>query len=524
METQAESSKTGAARSMRPRKKRKSDLGAGGPNLEEDLARKEIAKRAPKKRARGKLAGLVDLPIDVLFEVFGHLHPYDLLKLARMTKEFRRLLMQKSAKSAWKAALDQVVGLPACPFEMIWLNVKGPIIEFMESMRVKRLAREHAQLVLDRKPSAIAAFRTYKNERLPLTDVMPEGLDFCEFPPVKAILEQPVDVTVDESSFTEIIPLIPELLTQWRSRLDKQLIELIKKEDAAMRGFRLTMSIFNDYYDDDEDISTPPPPLDEASLPDTLKLATTVFACGACSRSDHIDNSSSESADEVVEDYMFGFTTPDVNPFSYPHILGHRCLTRRNRPVWSWEPVPEPAKRLDNSQKVRRRWTTRPLRIDNRLGKCVEFIVNVAGLDPTTTTADDMDGRSDWFVCLTCVYLAIDDEDGPCKTTAYMWRDAVKYHGLLHGPNDPLWRKLDTEEIEAARDDYAASYSNKGEPIPSPLNSGEQSDRSWLCVHCRDTRAEIDSTELDLIKAHLQYEYVFSSFLCILLWKVIGFC
>lgn len=59
-------------------------------------------------------------------QIFGSLRPFDLLRLARTTKEFRRLLMHKSAISVWRTVLAQVPGLPECPpgmNEPQWVNL-----------------------------------------------------------------------------------------------------------------------------------------------------------------------------------------------------------------------------------------------------------------------------------------------------------------------------------------------------------------------------------------------------------------
>ncbi|THU96799.1 hypothetical protein K435DRAFT_754585 [Dendrothele bispora CBS 962.96] len=61
---------------------------------------------------RGKLEKLTEIPLDVLFEIFGYLTPFDILKLARTTKDLRRLLMDKSSTSVWQAARSNVPGLP----------------------------------------------------------------------------------------------------------------------------------------------------------------------------------------------------------------------------------------------------------------------------------------------------------------------------------------------------------------------------------------------------------------------------
>ncbi|KAK0196188.1 hypothetical protein F5146DRAFT_319327 [Armillaria mellea] len=85
-------------------------------------ARQKVVRRGRK----GALKGLIDLPLDVLLEIFGHLLPYDVLRLARLTKEFRRLLMHTSSRSCWRASLSNLPGLPD-PFpgmtEPAWVNL-----------------------------------------------------------------------------------------------------------------------------------------------------------------------------------------------------------------------------------------------------------------------------------------------------------------------------------------------------------------------------------------------------------------
>ncbi|KAK0226708.1 hypothetical protein IW262DRAFT_784144 [Armillaria fumosa] len=79
-----------------------------------------------RRGRKGALKGLVDMPLDILLEIFGHLLPYDVLRLARLTKEFRRLLMHPSSRSCWRASLANVPNLPD-PFpgmtEPAWINL-----------------------------------------------------------------------------------------------------------------------------------------------------------------------------------------------------------------------------------------------------------------------------------------------------------------------------------------------------------------------------------------------------------------
>ncbi|KAK0222725.1 hypothetical protein EDD85DRAFT_253369 [Armillaria nabsnona] len=85
-------------------------------------ARQKVVRRGRK----GALKGLVDMPLDILLEIFGHLLPYDVLRLARLTKEFRKLLMHPSSRSCWRASLSNVPNLPD-PFpgmtEPTWVNL-----------------------------------------------------------------------------------------------------------------------------------------------------------------------------------------------------------------------------------------------------------------------------------------------------------------------------------------------------------------------------------------------------------------
>lgn len=49
-----------------------------------------------------------------IVQIFSHLRPLDILHLTRTTKEFRRVLMNKSHIFIWKAARANVLNYPAC--------------------------------------------------------------------------------------------------------------------------------------------------------------------------------------------------------------------------------------------------------------------------------------------------------------------------------------------------------------------------------------------------------------------------
>ncbi|PPQ86965.1 hypothetical protein CVT25_009787 [Psilocybe cyanescens] len=111
-------------------KKRKVDSTVQySPNSEQKIPEDEaMSHKTPKtgRKRANRLAALPGMPIDILFEIFGHLHPYDLLKLSRMTKDFRRLLLSRSSMSVWKDSLANVPGLPESfpgMSEVAWINL-----------------------------------------------------------------------------------------------------------------------------------------------------------------------------------------------------------------------------------------------------------------------------------------------------------------------------------------------------------------------------------------------------------------
>ena len=56
------------------------------------------------------------LTLYMILQIFGFMHPRDLLNLARTTRDFRTLLMSKRSASFWKEARSQVEGLPKPPY------------------------------------------------------------------------------------------------------------------------------------------------------------------------------------------------------------------------------------------------------------------------------------------------------------------------------------------------------------------------------------------------------------------------
>ncbi|TFK68225.1 hypothetical protein BDN72DRAFT_960384 [Pluteus cervinus] len=679
------------------------------PDHESDLPVEAPKPKQPRFKLTGRLANLLDMPLDILYEIFGHLKPYDLLRLARSTKEFRRVLMSRNSISVWRAARSNLPGMPECPPDMtepeyanlafdprchycgatgvrnadwvfrtricgkcskdhieerydfghsivcmtdsdesshtcrnrdpqaslivptrpgrkysrklflkaeyeqvnkelqafdskeekdaymeerakfiearmahasqcetwnstltkdrstelqqlkderkqaiidklvslgwkqdldsirypdnlaehrlvkqphrlterIWANIKPEIIKFMEEMRIKRLARERSELIVRRKQMAITLLRAYKNRHLPCTEVMPEPLDFCEFPEISALIEAPSDAELTADSFETVIPQLKELMQRWRDKITRRLTRVPHLPPTTKRHrsfdffpdsedeyddilFDDLDMVFNEYLlggglmmptngkgkgrenetdEDDDD------PADLESKLAKLKLATTIFTCKSCplmSRSGYFGFLALDYGDDDDE---LGFRSPE--PLTYPRILGHQCLSRTGRPVWLYKSAPDPCMRLDIQSKTRAYWSCKPLNLHQKMSDHAAVVVKEAGLDPETATSDEMDALDIRFVCSSPGCELGVSSDTTVKTFLMSWRQAVQ-HAMVHEYVTPEWRIIPSNV--AAK---APVISSTEVPL-------------WTCAHCRDLTKEPPLLKLEGMMAHLQ--------------------
>ncbi|TRM58387.1 hypothetical protein BD626DRAFT_511706 [Schizophyllum amplum] len=75
-------------------------------------------KRTRGTRSRKRLTALFDFPLDVVYEIFSHLHPAHLLNISRTNKALRGTLMQKSARGVWRLSFEGVEDLPPVPDDL----------------------------------------------------------------------------------------------------------------------------------------------------------------------------------------------------------------------------------------------------------------------------------------------------------------------------------------------------------------------------------------------------------------------
>ncbi|KAI0041814.1 hypothetical protein FA95DRAFT_1526125 [Auriscalpium vulgare] len=91
-------------------------LSAGQPNKRARIS-KDTSGSHPR-RLRGRLSTLLTMPLDIAFEIFGHLPPADLIQLTRVSKAFRKILLTRRVSWLWKASYALDPNVPPCPEDM----------------------------------------------------------------------------------------------------------------------------------------------------------------------------------------------------------------------------------------------------------------------------------------------------------------------------------------------------------------------------------------------------------------------
>ncbi|TRM61386.1 hypothetical protein BD626DRAFT_599450, partial [Schizophyllum amplum] len=82
-------------------------------------AKQDVGQPILRPRRRGTLAALTSMPLDILYEIFTHMHPLDLLHTARTTKMLRSVLMSASLAWIWKDSYSaHAQDLPPLPDDM----------------------------------------------------------------------------------------------------------------------------------------------------------------------------------------------------------------------------------------------------------------------------------------------------------------------------------------------------------------------------------------------------------------------
>ncbi|RDB24403.1 hypothetical protein Hypma_008379 [Hypsizygus marmoreus] len=87
------------------------------------LVQSDTFSRPPSQVSVGKkkfwdLRVLLDLPLDLIYEIFGHLHPLDVYNIAQTTKALQNIILERNSRSLWKTVYERHPDIPQCPPHM----------------------------------------------------------------------------------------------------------------------------------------------------------------------------------------------------------------------------------------------------------------------------------------------------------------------------------------------------------------------------------------------------------------------
>jgi hypothetical protein len=294
----------------------------------------------------------------------------------------------------------------------------------MEHTKASRLSRELEALIPARKRMATNILRRYKISQLPFMTVMPDACEFCQFPDIKEIVEQAVDIDVTEASFDDIVCSLPDMFDEWRANIISMLVKKVKRQEKEQGGSVLfTSSLLTALEDSSSGDDSGRP---DGAVLETMKLATTVFRCRLCGDRPSIkDSKVADCRPPLFEDERNSESrAKPINPLFYPNVLGHRCLTKRR----GIRASSDPTENLDILSYHREKWSCDSLELDKVCGRIIEGLVKASGLDPTTTTAYDMDRIDSKFACLLCAtWEGFNLASYEASVSTFGWRAAVRY-------------------------------------------------------------------------------------------------
>jgi hypothetical protein len=233
-------------------------------------------------------------------------------------------------------------------------NLEETINEILEGVQVERLSTTVDALLRKRLPLLKEVLQQCRKTLSP-DQAIPTTRQLFEISSVRdLILNTPDTVEMNVSHFKSVFDDFAVLVREWRTRMDKNLIDLIKE------GYG------------------PDHPVHEGNI---LDLATTLFFCSTgCSRG--------------------------VEPISYPRALSHACI----RKPYSGINVPKLLAPLAQAEDTTLRsvlsegaWNCYgDLTFLPELSTMLGDIIELCGFNRHTTTRPEMDAASPIFECLAC--------------------------------------------------------------------------------------------------------------------------
>lgn len=125
----------------------------------------------------------------------------------------------------------------------------------MEDIKVLRSTQDAHKIVTNRRVTAMNLI-VRNMTGICTTDILPAVVDFLMWEDVQGIIDSPLDVVVNASSFKDIVARLPELVKEWRrtsmqdlitrNKIDDDMTPIdVEDYDYQMKRLKLAVSIFS---------------------------------------------------------------------------------------------------------------------------------------------------------------------------------------------------------------------------------------------------------------------------------------
>ncbi|KAI0367577.1 hypothetical protein BV20DRAFT_1123395 [Pilatotrama ljubarskyi] len=304
--------------------------------------------------------------------------------------------------------------------EGAWQKVLASLDNYLNETRIVRLDKEYRAAIrarFDALNEAIAACYV----TLPRTarmDCRPQPIDFAYTPECKAIIDLPTSETVTAADFASVIPT---LVAKWEVDRKKELTEFIRpflgNVPACMNPLELAIACFTL----PKSYGGP----DCSFLIECMRYPK-IFA-HTCWQ--HCFHSRRITKEEFENDDQYTRTVKSL------HWSEHtfKALEQPHHDVRAF--VPFTLVELQAHPDVVESAVA-------RMGK----IVSALGLDPLTTTFEELEGCDTWLRCKTCERRELKSYNPRQQVYAYSWRGAYEHDSHFDHQRGAEWRHVDEED------------------------------------------------------------------------------
>ncbi|KAG6896557.1 hypothetical protein C0992_007504, partial [Termitomyces sp. T32_za158] len=431
--------------------------------------------RTNRRGIQGKLKLVVEMPLDILFEIFSFLRPADLLCLSRANKVLRGILLNRKTNYIWKGHARQCEE---------WVND----MKQRREKKIQDILSKRKEVIFERlRQDGLIFFLLSMRALTKSTIGWSDELDYLYPWGIGRIPEIDKVQELTENAWAKIYPRIKIYFEGVRlTRLGEQ------RRNIVQRRMVLLMPLYQEYLSTLPHLSRVPgfPDLcaEEPfrSLIFSTPIDTTLTPADFAAHKDDIVKASRAQSESQVQ-LLEALLPPDYpsldlakvffncqwcrKSISYPSVLQHHCLIERhdnfkpsrdNAELYKFALDHKPwdyhgsYNQAEYALLFRRPWNFGGLQVkyDEEAAGEAKAIIVLCGADPDDVSKNAMDELDIRVECLRCGH----GKRGRTGRLAMTWSVAVTHEFEKHRQGEeglewegPRWKLLDAVDLEVAK-------------------------------------------------------------------------